>query len=62
MMPTVFFVMSASMRDTSMLNVARSMSQNTGVAPMCSTTFGVATQVLRKSMPRAISSNRNNTA
>ena len=42
-MPTVRAVTGDSMAATSTLNVARSkISQNTGVAPMYSTTFGVA--------------------
>ena len=45
MMPTVRGVTSDSSCATSRLKVARSMSQNTGVAPMYSTTFAVATQV-----------------
>ena len=45
MIPTVRGVTSASSSVVSRLKLARSMSQNTGVAPMYSTTFAVATQV-----------------
>ena len=45
MIPTVRSVTSDSICATSMLYVSRSTSQNTGVAPMSSTTFAVETHV-----------------
>ena len=45
MMPTVRSVTRPSIWSVRMLNVARSMSQKTGRAPMYSTTLAVATQV-----------------
>src|ERR1700730_4528521 len=45
MMPTVCGVMRLSMSSVRTLKVARSTSQNTGLAPMYSTTFAVETHV-----------------
>src|SRR6266700_1872485 len=45
MMPTVFGVTAAAAASRLRLNVARSMSQNTGLAPKYSTTLAVDTHV-----------------